>query len=61
MAKNIYTNMEVGELKKNLENLKAQLMQLSFDLANKKLKDFSKIGKTKRDIAKILTELNKNK
>jgi len=32
-------------------------MQLSFDLADKKLKDTSKISKTKKGIAKILTEL----
>lgn len=57
MAKNIYKAMEVKELTTNLDNLKAQLMQLSFDLADKKLKDTSKINKTKKGIAKILTEL----
>ncbi|HAU07379.1 MAG: hypothetical protein UW46_C0010G0026 [Candidatus Yanofskybacteria bacterium GW2011_GWF1_44_227] len=57
MAKNIYKAMEIKELTTNLDNLKAQLMQLSFDLADKKLKDTSKISKTKKGIAKILTEL----
>ena len=36
---------------------KAKLMQLNFDLADKKLKDFSQIRKAKKEIARILTEL----
>jgi ribosomal protein L29 len=61
MAKNIYKNMDLKELTSNLENLKAELMQLSFDLADKKLKNTSKIGKTKRAIAKVLTEIRNKK
>ena len=57
MANNIIKNLSVPELKKMLEDLKAKSMQLSFDLADKKLKDFSEIGKTKKEIARILTEL----
>ena len=57
MANNIIKNLSIPELKKMLEDLKAKSMQLSFDLADKKLKDFSEIGKTKKEIARILTEL----
>jgi len=44
-----------------LDDLKARLMQLSFDLADKKLKDTSRIGKAKKEIARILTELKLKK
>jgi len=57
MANNIIKNLSVPELKKMLEDLKAKSMQLSFDLADKKLKDYSEIGKTRKEIARILTEL----
>jgi ribosomal protein L29 len=61
MTKNITKNLSETELKKMLDDLKAKLMQLSFDLADKKLKDFSQIGKSKKEIARILTELKLKK
>jgi len=61
MTKNITKNLSVQELKKMLDDLKSKSMQLSFDLADKKLKDFSQIAKTKREIARILTELKLKK
>ncbi len=61
MVKNINKNLSEQELKKVLDDLKAKLMQLSFDLADKKLKDSSQIGKAKKEIARILTELKRKK
>lgn len=61
MTKNINKNLSEQELKKMLDDLKAKLMQLSFDLADKKLKDSSQIGKAKKEIARILTELKRKK
>ncbi|KKR07327.1 MAG: 50S ribosomal protein L29 [Parcubacteria group bacterium GW2011_GWC1_39_29] len=61
MSKNIAKNLSEQELRKMLDDLKAKLMQLSFDLADKKLKDTSQIGKAKKEIARILTELKLKK
>lgn len=46
------------ELKANLKELREKLVQLNFDLADKKLKDVSQFNKIRRDIARILTALN---
>ena len=46
-----------SELESTLVQLRTTLMQLRFDLADTKVKDFSKIGKTKREIARVLTAL----
>lgn len=40
-----------------LEELKAKMLRLQFDLADKKLKDFSQIKKTRQDIARVLTAM----
>ena len=61
MSKNIAKNLSEQELRKMLDDLKAKLMQLSFDLADKKVKDTSQIGKAKKEIARILTELKLKK
>lgn len=47
----------VDELQKLLKESQAKLMQLRFDLADKKVKDFSQFTKTKRTVARILTLL----
>lgn len=46
-----------SELEATLIQLRTTLVQLQFDLADAKVKDFSAIAKTKRDIARILTFL----
>jgi len=43
------------ELDNMLSDLKSKLLKLNFDLADNKVKDVSQVGKTKRDIARILT------
>ncbi|KKT81365.1 MAG: 50S ribosomal protein L29 [Candidatus Yanofskybacteria bacterium RIFCSPHIGHO2_02_FULL_44_12b] len=43
------------ELSKLLNELRAKLLKFRFELADKKLKDFSVVNKTKKDIARILT------
>lgn len=45
------------ELQGMLKELQIKLGKLRFELANKVLKDTSQLGKTRRDIARILTAL----
>jgi len=40
-----------------LKDLQTKMLQISFDLAEKKLKDFSQVRKTKLQIARVLTAL----
>lgn len=49
-----------NELNEMLNELRIKLGKLRFELANKSLKDFSQIKKTKKDVARILTAINKN-
>jgi large subunit ribosomal protein L29 len=51
---------DVKELQKMAEDLKIKLGRLRFELANKTLKDFSQIKKTKKDIARVLTAVKLN-
>lgn len=60
MAKDNLKNRSKEELLKMRGDLKAKLMKLNFDLAGNKLKDFSQLKKTKKEIARILTALNLN-
>jgi len=48
------------ELQKMLKDLRIQLGQLQFELGNKALKDTSKLGKIKIEIARINTALHNN-
>ena len=62
MAKKLdIKNKSVSELNSLLNELKAKLVNLNFDLNEKKLKDTTQIGKAKRNIARILTEINAQK
>ncbi len=61
MVKNIDPqNKTKEELNTMLKDLKAKLLQFNFELGEKRLKDFSQVGKTKKEIARILTIINKN-
>lgn len=51
-------NKTKEELNTMLKDLKAKLLQFNFELGEKRLKDFSQVGKTKREIARILTVVN---
>ena len=46
------TSEELGTM---LKDLKAKLLQFNFELGEKRLKDFSQVKKTKKEIARILT------
>ena len=48
------------ELKELLQEDKLKLGQFKFDLASKKIKNVREIRDLRRDIARILTLLNKN-
>lgn len=45
------------ELNMMLKDFKAKLLQFNFELGEKRLKDFSQVKKTKKNIARILTIL----
>jgi large subunit ribosomal protein L29 len=51
-------NKTTAELEHLLEELRAKMLQMRFDLADKKLKDTSQVQKARRDIARIMTALN---
>lgn len=51
--------MNKEELSAKYKELKSKLLKLNFDLAANKLKDVSQIKKVKKDIARVLTAINK--
>lgn len=53
-------NKPAKELLETLKNLQSDLSRLNFQLSNNTLKNSSQIGKTKKDIARIMTVLNKS-
>ena len=57
--KRIDINKTGEELANMFKDQRTKLLKLKFDLNEKKLKDVSQIRKTKKDIARILTELSK--
>jgi ribosomal protein L29 len=61
MKKHDLTNKTQTELEQTLQELRAKLAQLRFDLADKKLKRTSDIRSTKLQIARILTVARTNK
>jgi len=58
MKKTDLQNKTKEELSTMLKDLKAKLLQFNFELGEKRLKDFSQVGKAKREIARILTIIN---
>lgn len=50
-------NKSHNELGQMLAELRGKLLQLRFDHMEKKLKDFSQLGKIKREIAQVLTAM----
>ena len=50
-------NKEAGELTALLAESREKLVQLGFDIADRKTKDTSQVKKLKKDIARILTTL----
>lgn len=48
-------SLSVDELSEKSEALKKELFQLRFDAKLAKLEDLTKLRKTKRDLAKVLT------
>ena len=58
--KRIDTNKTNEELAGMFKEQKAKLLKLKFELNEKKLKDVSQIKKTKKDIARVMTQLNRH-
>ena len=53
--------LTVDELKKKVNVLKKDLFNFRFRKVNGQLEDTAKVSLTKKDVAKVLTELNKKK
>jgi len=53
-------NKSSEELTALLSELRAKLLELKFDLADKKLKNVKQLGHVKKDIARIMTQLHHN-
>ncbi len=53
-------NKTKEELDTMLKDLKSKFLQLNFELGEKRLKDYSQLRKTKKEIARILTITKKN-
>lgn len=53
-----FTNMSDAELQKQLSEKRKELREFRFDVAGTQSKDASFKEKTRKDIARILTELN---
>lgn len=53
-------NKTKEELNTMLNDLKSKLLQFNFELGEKRMKDYSQVKKTKKEIARILTNFNKN-
>lgn len=61
MVKNIdLQNKTKEELDTLLKDLKAKLLRFNFELGEKRLKNFSQVKKTKKEIARILTIFKQN-
>ncbi len=54
-------NKDAKELQKMADDLKIKLGKFKFELANKTLKNFDQLGQTKKDIARVLTAIQKQK
>lgn len=48
-------NKTSEELETMLKDFQAKLLQFNFELGEKRLKDFSQVNKTKKEIARVLT------
>ena len=51
--------LSVDELKRKIDVLKKDLFNFRFTKINGQLEDTSKVSQLKRDVAKIMTKLNK--
>lgn len=58
MKKHDLTTKTKAELETSIQELRAALAQLKFDLADKKLKRTSDIRRTRLEIARAMTALN---
>ena len=52
--------LNIDELKGKINSLKKDLFNFRFRKINSQLEDSSKVSQLKKDLAKLLTKLNKN-
>ena len=60
MKKTDLQNKTKEELNTMLNDLKSKLLQFNFELGEKRMKDYSQVKKTKKEIARILTIFKQN-
>jgi len=53
------SKLNIDELKSKINSLKKDLFNSRFKKINSQLEDTSKVSKLKKDLAKVLTKLNK--
>jgi len=53
------SKLNIDELKSKINSLKKDLFNFRFRKINTQLEDTSKVSKLKKDLAKVLTKLNK--
>ena len=53
--------LSIDELKNKIQSLKKDLFNFRFRKINGQIEDTSKVSQIKRDVAKLLTKLNKKK
>jgi large subunit ribosomal protein L29 len=58
MAKLDIQTLSVGEIQTRLNDAREELMKLRFQQATGELTDFTRLGQTRRLIARLLTALN---
>ncbi len=58
MKKPDFTNMSVSELQAKLKELRTELFNLRFQHATSQLEKTSSLKETKKNIARVLTELS---
>lgn len=59
MKYNELQGKDQDELQEMLKELKVKLGKFRFESANNTLKDYSQLNKTKKDIARVATAINK--
>jgi len=50
-----YREMTIGELEDHLKEKRTELVTQRFEVGSRQLKNYNKVGETRREIARILT------
>lgn len=56
-----YKEMTIDELEERLKEKRTELVEQRFEVGSRQLKNYNKIGQTRREIARILTVMRQKK